>query len=154
MRNPDKGSLADLFKDDFEPYRLANGEEGYIMSEPGVYLFLMAEVRKTPKALPLVDWLAHEVLPSIRRTGRYELGDKQFPCPELEGMLKTRAEVEASIKQLDRESRHLQIVKPGVPLVNRERRRAMMRKHGVDARVATAAMHAANELAVRRIAAV
>ena len=43
-----------------------------IVSEPGVYR-LMFSSRK-PEAERFKRWLAHDVLPSLRRTGRYEFG--------------------------------------------------------------------------------
>lgn len=39
------------------------------LSEPGLYFFLGRSDK--PKALPFQKWLAGEVLPSIRKTGRY-----------------------------------------------------------------------------------
>lgn len=41
------------------------------LSEPGLYFFLGRSDK--PKALPFQKWLAGEVLPSIRKTGRYSM---------------------------------------------------------------------------------
>ena len=44
-------------------------QEMLILSEPGVYFFLGRSDK--PKSLPFQKWLAGEVLPAIRKTGRY-----------------------------------------------------------------------------------
>jgi prophage antirepressor-like protein len=41
-----------------------------VLSEPGLYFFLGRSDK--PKALPFQKWLAGEVLPSIRKTGKYD----------------------------------------------------------------------------------
>ena len=41
------------------------------LSEPGLYFFVARSDK--PRALPFQKWLAGEVLPSLRRLGRYEL---------------------------------------------------------------------------------
>lgn len=41
------------------------------LSEPGLYFFLGRSDK--PKALPFQKWLAGDVLPSLRKSGRYEL---------------------------------------------------------------------------------
>ena len=43
-----------------------------LVSEPGLYR-LMHTSRK-PAAKQFTRWVAHDVLPAIRRTGRYEVG--------------------------------------------------------------------------------
>lgn len=44
-------------------------QEMLTLSEPGLYFFLGRSDK--PKALPFQKWIAGEVLPSIRKTGRY-----------------------------------------------------------------------------------
>jgi len=46
-------------------------QEMLALSEPGLYFFLGRSDK--PKALPFQKWLAGEVLPALRRTGRYEM---------------------------------------------------------------------------------
>lgn len=55
------------------PIQGLNGteREGWFLSESGLYFFLGRSDK--PKALPFQKWLAGEVLPALRRTGRYEM---------------------------------------------------------------------------------
>ncbi len=46
-------------------------KDAYILSEAGLFFFLNRSDK--PKALPFQMWIAGEVLPQIRRTGRYSL---------------------------------------------------------------------------------
>lgn len=54
-------------------------QEMLILSEQGLYFFLGRSDK--PKALPFQKWLAGEVLPSIRKTGRYEVPQDAQPVP-------------------------------------------------------------------------
>jgi prophage antirepressor-like protein len=51
-----------------------------IISESGLYKLAMRSDK--PQAEPFQDWIAEEVIPSIRRTGRYELASS-MPEPDL-----------------------------------------------------------------------
>lgn len=50
-----------------------------VISEPGVYRLVFTS--RTEKAEAFKRWLAHEVLPALRRTGRYAMDDRT-PEPE------------------------------------------------------------------------
>lgn len=50
----------------------SGAQEMLCLSEQGLYFFLGRSDK--PKALPFQKWLAGEVLPSIRKTGSYEMG--------------------------------------------------------------------------------
>lgn len=52
-------------------------QEMITLSEQGLYFFLGRSDK--PKALPFQKWLAGEVLPSIRKTGRYEMSQCAKP---------------------------------------------------------------------------
>lgn len=52
-----------------------------VLSEQGLYFFLGRSDK--PKALPFQKWLAGEVLPAIRKTGKYELPQPPAVAPEL-----------------------------------------------------------------------
>jgi anti-repressor protein len=55
-------------------YRIGtpSGEQtAVLISEPGVYRMVMRS--NQPRAVEFQDWLAEEVIPAIRRTGRYEV---------------------------------------------------------------------------------
>ncbi len=45
-----------------------------VVNEPGLYRFIFAS--RKPEARDFQDWVYHEVLPSIRKTGSYSLFDK------------------------------------------------------------------------------
>ena len=54
------------------PIHTLGGQQKLLcLSEPGLYFFLGRSDK--PKALPFQKWLAGEVLPSIRKTGRYSM---------------------------------------------------------------------------------
>jgi|GEM_PF-5922026 len=57
------------------------------VNEPGVYT--LAFPGRKPQAQAFRRWLAHEVLPSIRKTGRYLLpGQEMITRAEVEGLIK------------------------------------------------------------------
>ena len=49
------------------------------LSEPGLYFFVARSDK--PRALPFQKWLAGEVLPSLRRLGRYEMPGRSGSQP-------------------------------------------------------------------------
>ena len=57
-----------------------------IVSEPGVYRLVFTS--RKPEAERFKRWLAHEVLPALRRTGRYEVAGRSeaFSVDEIEAM--------------------------------------------------------------------
>lgn len=59
----------------------SGAQEMAVLTEQGLYFFLGRSDK--PKALPMQKWIAGEVLPSIRKTGKYELkpADQQFKLP-------------------------------------------------------------------------
>jgi hypothetical protein len=52
-----------------------------LVSEAGLYRFLMRS--DLPRARPFQKWVTKEVIPSIRKTGRYEFQQKPTPGPVL-----------------------------------------------------------------------
>lgn len=46
-----------------------------MVSEAGMYKFLMQ--CRAPKSEPFLDWLSHEVLPSLRKTGKYAVAQPE-----------------------------------------------------------------------------
>ena len=62
--------------------QLPSGEQQMLMlSEQGLYFFVARSDK--PRALPFQKWLAGEVLPSLRRTGRYALPEAGEEAPDL-----------------------------------------------------------------------
>jgi hypothetical protein len=61
-------------------YRTIQGErETYFISEPAVYK--LAFRSRKPEAERFTDWLASEVLPALRKTGTYQIGQPQGIAP-------------------------------------------------------------------------
>lgn len=61
------------------------------VSEPGVYKLCFRSNK--PEAKRLIRWLTHDVLPSLRRTGRYELPDTTPEPPPVPVAANHRADV-------------------------------------------------------------
>ena len=47
----------------------AGGRSPIIVSEPGLYILIMSS--RKPEAKAFKRWVAHEVIPAIRKTGSY-----------------------------------------------------------------------------------
>lgn len=60
-------------------------QEVLTLTEQGMYFFLNRSNK--PKALPLQKWIAGDVLPSIRKTGGYQLPDTAHDLPVIESSL-------------------------------------------------------------------
>ena len=60
----------DIFKDDLKSY-FGNYGEKWFITEPGLYVLIVRSSK--PKAKAFRRWVTHEVLPSIRKTGKYEI---------------------------------------------------------------------------------
>lgn len=56
-------------------------KQTWILSEQGLYFFLARSDK--PGALPFQKWIAGEILPSIRKTGRYQAPAPATPTPPL-----------------------------------------------------------------------
>ena len=56
-------------------------KQTWFLSEQGLYFFVARSDK--PRALPFQKWLAGEVLPSLRRTGRYALPEAGEEAPDL-----------------------------------------------------------------------
>jgi len=52
-------------------------QEMVVVSEPGLYELIMTS--RKPEAKKFKRWVKHEVLPSIRKTGSYSIGQYQIP---------------------------------------------------------------------------
>lgn len=73
---------------------LGGEQELWCLSEPGLYFFVNRSDK--PKALPFQKWVAGEVLPAIRETGRYESALSPDPSPA-----RGRGEMTVSIEAWD-----------------------------------------------------
>lgn len=76
------------------------------VSEAGVNIFVIRS--RKPKAEAFADWVCSVVLPSIRKTGKYEIGEKDNPYKELNDFLKLQ--VEEKDKQLESKETQLSVV--------------------------------------------
>ena len=76
-------NLADFDDDEkgvSNAYTLGGDQQVLVVSEPGLYR-LIFQSRK-PVAKKFQRWVVHEVLPSIRRTGKYAVAANDEPSPE------------------------------------------------------------------------
>lgn len=76
------------------------------VTEAGVYSLML--ISRSPKVKPFKRWLTHEVLPAIRRTGRYEAERSSMALPDRKTLAQwvvdaeTRAEIaEAHVAELE-----------------------------------------------------
>ena len=60
-------------------HTLGGAQDMLTLSEPGLYFFVARSDK--PRALPFQKWLAGEVLPSLRRLGRYEMPSRNGSQP-------------------------------------------------------------------------
>ena len=95
--------IADMVKTEFELYELNSHsfDSGYgikeftMLTEPQLYFVLMRSDK--PKARPFRQWVVNEVLPSIRKKGRYE--HKGFK-PEVESSQSQNSTTNALLAEL------------------------------------------------------
>ena len=70
----------------------SSNQEAVVISEPGLYRLILTS--RKPQAEPFQDWVCQEVLPQIRKTGKYE------PKPLTPGeLLKIQAEAIIALEQ-------------------------------------------------------
>ena len=75
-----------------KPFATPGGTQEMIaLSEQGLYVFLARS--NMPAALPFQKWIAGEVLPSIRKTGRYAVPGKELSATQM-FLLQAQAMVE------------------------------------------------------------
>ena len=86
---------------------MAGNPTTLIISESGLYRLTMKS--RKPQAEPFQDWVCEEVLPSIRKTGKYEIAPRQPALPQSfsEALRLLAAEVEAR-EALEKEVKVLQ----------------------------------------------
>lgn len=73
------------------------------VTEPGVWSLLM--ISRSPKVKPFKRWLTHEVLPAIRKTGRYEAERATMALPDRKTLAQwvVEAETRAEIAEAERD---------------------------------------------------
>lgn len=84
LSNPRK-AVADLDEDEKDVTisdTLGGSQQVNIISEPGVYRLVFRS--RKPEAERFKRWLAHEVIPQIRKTGSYNGGGAQAALPDLD----------------------------------------------------------------------
>ena len=67
-------SLDDDEKDMYNVYTPGGKQDMHIISEAGLYSVILRS--RKPEAKAFKQWIMHEVLPSIRKTGKYSLNQK------------------------------------------------------------------------------
>lgn len=68
---------------------LKREQVAYIVSEPGLYDVVIRSDK--PKAKPFRKWVTHEVLPAIRKTGKYVMPDIEEDSPKIAASESARA---------------------------------------------------------------
>ena len=72
-----------------------------LVSEPGLYKLIMRSNK--PQAKTFQRWIAHDVLPTLRRTGRFEIAERQ-PTPRELAMLVIAAEDAKELAEAQRDT--------------------------------------------------
>ena len=80
LKNP-RQVLTRLDNDEKSTVRLTDGgPEHNIINEPGLYRLLLRSKKKSAKRFQ--RWLAHDVVPQIRKTGSYSLKPEPYKLPQ------------------------------------------------------------------------
>ncbi|SCY45347.1 BRO family, N-terminal domain [Desulfoluna spongiiphila] len=91
-----RSSLALLDDDEKNSVHIMDGTPGNpektVINEPGLYTLILKS--RKPEAKAFKRWITHEVLPQIRKTGRYAVADN-YPPMSLDPMAVIRAAEEA-----------------------------------------------------------
>lgn len=90
-----RGSISLLDEDEKGVYTVdspSGQQEMTIINEPGLYSLILRS--RKPEAKRFKRWVTHEVLPSIRRTGAYQVA---APQPEASGLPERLARLEAEV---------------------------------------------------------
>lgn len=56
---------------------LGYGTEANLISEAGLYLLILRAQRRNPAVVAFQDWVTRDVLPFIRKQGKYVMGQKR-----------------------------------------------------------------------------
>lgn len=81
-------------------YTLGGEQELLTVNEPGLYTLIIRSNK--PEAKNFKRWITHEVLPTIRKTGKYEVGT----LSEIDLIIKSaQALKQVELKQLDHDNR-------------------------------------------------
>ena len=84
-------SLAQLDEDERSLHTVESGQRSMsVISEPGLYSLILRS--RKPQARAFKRWVTHEVIPAIRRTGRYEAQPVQLSNRELALMVIAEAD--------------------------------------------------------------
>lgn len=100
IHNPGQ-SLSYLYKDEKDYILTRDVKRGnprrIIISEPGLYSLVLRSRR--PDALAFKRWVTHEVLPTIRKTGSYQLNTRSVPQNYREALRELLVQVEQNEDQ-------------------------------------------------------
>lgn len=86
MNNKQRVNLRDLPENQKLIFKMKKGDMGIWITESGLYQLIFKS--RKPEAQTFVAWVTDEVLPSIRKTGKYELQNRNKVTQELlQGMM-------------------------------------------------------------------
>lgn len=89
-------SLAQLDEDERTLHSVESGQRSMsIINEPGLYSLILRS--RKPQAKAFKRWITHEVIPTIRKTGRYEVARREPSKLELARDLVTALEAQETL---------------------------------------------------------
>ncbi|MCY8409014.1 Bro-N domain-containing protein [Bacillus haynesii] len=78
---------------------LGRDQETFIINEPGLYSLILRS--RKPEAKQFKRWITHEVIPTIRKTGSYQMEQPKTPLEVLQGTINQLVEHDKRMNQLE-----------------------------------------------------
>ncbi|MCV9368968.1 Bro-N domain-containing protein [Bacillus paralicheniformis] len=78
---------------------LGRNQETFIINEPGLYSLILRS--RKPEAKQFKRWITHEVIPTIRKTGSYQMEQPKTPLEVLQGTINQLVEHDKRMNQLE-----------------------------------------------------
>ncbi|WP_077735657.1 BRO-N domain-containing protein [Bacillus sonorensis] len=78
---------------------LGRNQETFIINEPGLYSLILRS--RKPEAKQFKRWITHEVIPTIRKTGSYQMEQPKTPLEVLQGTINQLIEQDKRMNQLE-----------------------------------------------------
>ncbi|MER1249808.1 Bro-N domain-containing protein [Bacillus sp. C10(2022)] len=78
---------------------IGRNQETFIINEPGLYSLILRS--RKPEAKQFKRWITHEVIPTIRKTGSYQMEQPKTPLEVLQGTINQLVEHDKRMNQLE-----------------------------------------------------
>ena len=98
LTNPSK-AVSRLDEDERSNFKLGRQGEANIVNEFGLYNLILGS--RKPEAKQFKRWITHEVIPSIRKTGSYQMEQPKTQLEILQGTINHLVEQDKKLKQLE-----------------------------------------------------